>query len=213
MLFVLGHAVADLAGMTEGGAVDLAGPDLEQVAEHQADGPADAGARPVARPDGVEPGVHADLATDRPVHDDEDAAPPGAGRCAVQQEGLGEHRRHRRHDHGEVLREASGHHRVDRHLLGGDGPLSHGLDADQVVGAEQRPIEAIAHRAGGRRDDRQTVGPTVGVEVLLERGVVIEDDSLGPVTRRLDHCPRCSESPPGLERRAPFMLDEHEERA
>lgn len=179
VLLVFGDAVADLAGVAERRAVDLAGANVEQVAEHEPDRASDAGAGPVGGADGAEVAAHADLLAHRTVHDEEHRTPAGARRRPVQKERLGEHRGERGDDDGVVHRQAAGHHRVDRDLFGCDGSLSHGLDADQVVGGVERPREAGLDRVGRRGHDRETIGPAVGVEVFLDGERIVERDPAG----------------------------------
>ncbi len=185
-----------LPGMSERGAVELAGSHFEQVSQDQANGSTDAGACPVARPDRIERRDHADLAADRAVDDHQDPAATGTRRGAVQFERLGEHRGHRRHHDREVHRQAPGHHCIDRDLLCGDRPLPDRFDADQMVRSEERPFETCRHRLGGRRDDGEPIGPALGMEMLLQRPLIVEADALGVERRGFDHGARSSPTKP-----------------
>ncbi|MBM3684736.1 MAG: hypothetical protein FJW83_09410, partial [Actinobacteria bacterium] len=175
---VLGDDPGDLPGMAERRPVELAGADLEQVAEHEAHGTTDADRRPVrARQDRV-CRRHAELAADLAVHDDQDRA--AARRCGRPvHEYLGATQRlDRGDDHGEVRWQAAGEDRIDRNLLRREGTLLHRFDTDDGVGRVARPGEHRLDARRGRRDDGQAVGPTaVAVQAL---GVVVIDDVEGP---------------------------------
>ena len=106
-------------------AVDIARTRIEQVAQDQPDRAADHGRRSVARAERIERRAHAELLANRPVHDDEDRAAPGARGRAVQQERLLQHRCECRDHHGKMHRQAARHHRVHRQLFRRDRALAH----------------------------------------------------------------------------------------
>ena len=189
VFLVLGDAVAELAGMAEGGTIDAAGPYLQDVDQRQADGAADHRGGAVAVAQRVEAAVRTEFPAYRAVQHDQHGAAAGGGRGAVQQEFRLKHGGEGGDDDGEMHRQAAGHDGVDRQFLRGDRHGAHRLDAEQPVGRHHRPFEAGVHRIGRGRDDRQPVGPAVGVVEFLRR--VDVGDVVGAGVATACRCVRC----------------------
>ena len=71
-----------------------------------------------------------------------------------------------------VLAPAAGHHRVDRHVLGGDDDFARRHRADDDVGLELGSGEEVGHELGGGRHHREAVGPAALVVVVEQLRVV-----------------------------------------
>ncbi len=178
-LLVLGEAPRQLPGMPERRPVEPAGAHVEQVAQHQPDRPPDAHRRPVGPGQRRVGRRHAHRVADRAVDDEEDGAPAGRrGRPVDEQLGAAQRGDGGGHDR-EVDRQAAGHHRIDRHLLGGEQARLDRLDAEHVVGAEPRAGEHRRDTLRRRGDDRQPVGPAALAEQLLQLVVVGDIEPIG----------------------------------
>ncbi len=79
---------------------------------------------------------------------------------------------HRRDDDGHVLTLAARHHRVDRHVLGGDGDLARRHGTDDDIRIELGRGDEVGDELRRGRHDRQAVGPASLVIVLEQFGVV-----------------------------------------
>ena len=90
--------------MPECGTIDLAWSNLEQVAEYQTDASANAVRRAIARANGIERCVHADLVANGSIHNQEYCATTGARGRSMEKKRFFEHCGQRSNDNREVHR-------------------------------------------------------------------------------------------------------------
>src|SRR6266851_2702225 len=166
-LLVLGEAIAELAGVAEGGAVDLLRPAFADIADHQLQRAADRGVGTIALAQRVALGVHPDAAAHRAVdHDDR----PGEHRRRqhpVHRKALVEHRFDRRQHDRQVFRLAPRHHHVDRDLLDLRPSERRRHQPDDLLRVARGAVEHAQDALLGRRHQRQPVRPAAREHRLL----------------------------------------------
>ena len=133
-----GEGEAQLAGVAVRGAIDLAGSSAADVPDDELERAPDRGVGPIALPQGVDAGVHADLAGARPAAHQDRPDRHRRGEEPVHVELVVAHGFDRGEHPGQVLGETARHHGGDRDLLD-RGVDEVGWDVrDDVVGRPGR---------------------------------------------------------------------------
>ena len=156
----LGDAEAVLARIALRRLVGDAGQHLEDVAQDQPHRPADRGVGAVAGAEQVDVGIHADLVGIGTAHDQQRRRAAGAGGRAVEVEVRPVHRLEGRDQHREILRQAAGHHGVDRGGMQRQVEAGRGMVAITVSGGRLSAASmALTRSTTGGTTGRPSVQP------------------------------------------------------
>ena len=164
--FVLSDAVAELARMSQYGAVEKARDRGAGVHQDEPDGPPYCGVGAIAGTEQVIATVYAKGRDHRAVEDDENAGAAQAGRRANEVERRIQHRLSRREHHRKVLRLAARHHGVGRHLPHGNLSTTLRQAAYDLVHRSPTNRQELLHSLHRGRHNGQAVRPTQSIALL-----------------------------------------------